>query len=50
MHATVGSDASGSGSGGSTPVSVSPMATVAGSNVVWQSLQTWLKQQFGVQL
>jgi hypothetical protein len=32
------------------PFNVSPSRTVVGSKVVWQSLQTWLKQQFGVQL
>jgi hypothetical protein len=32
------------------PDRISPSRVVAGSKVVWQSLHTWLKQQFGVQL
>jgi len=49
-HPTVGSEASGSGSGGFAPHSVPPVARVAGSKVAPQSLHTWLKQQAGVQL
>ncbi len=50
MHGAVASAASGSGSGGTMPETVLPVAIVTGSNVVPQSVQTWLKQQFGVQL
>jgi hypothetical protein len=49
-QATVGLAASGSGRGGTVPDSVPPARVVAGSNVVPQSAQTWLKQQLGVQL
>jgi len=50
MQATVGSEASGKGSGGWMPDSVPPARRVTGSNVAPQSPHTWLKQQFGVQL
>lgn len=50
MQATVGSDASGKGSGGSTPGSFPPAECVTGSNVAPHPPHTWLKQQFGVQL
>lgn len=50
MHSAVGSLASGSGSGAATSRDAPPLRLVAGSNVAPQELQTWLKQQFGVQL
>jgi hypothetical protein len=49
-HSAVGSEASGSGSGGVTPLTGPPAATVSVSKVVPQFAQTWLKQQPGVQL
>jgi hypothetical protein len=49
-QAAVGSAASGRGSGGTIPESILPVAVVTGSKVVPHSAQTWLKQQFGVQL
>jgi hypothetical protein len=47
-QAAVGSAASGRGSGGSTPLTVRPVARVTGSKVVPQPAHTWLKQQLGV--
>jgi hypothetical protein len=47
-HATVGSVASGGGSGAATPPAVLPMSRVTGWKVVPQPAHTWLKQQFGV--
>jgi hypothetical protein len=41
-QAAVGSAASGSGSGGTIPERILPVAVVTGSNVVPHSAQTWL--------
>jgi len=50
VQGAAGSVQSGSGSGGATPVSLPPVASVAGWNVLVQSEQTWLKQHLGSQL